>query len=322
MPTKATKTPRCSIVIRTFNEERHIGRLLEDIQSQTLQDVEIILVDSGSTDHTLEIVSNFPVQVMHILPGEFTFGRSLNRGIAAARAEIIVLASAHVFPIQDDWLDKLIAPFEDPKMAMSYGKQRGGENSKFSEDQHFRSWFPEKSEIDQERAFANNANAAIRRSFWEQNHFDEELTGLEDVAWASWAREQGYKIAYIAEAGVIHHHDESAAQIINRHRREAIALKQILPESRFTFRNFLSLTTRSIFSDFAAARKEKVLLRETIGIKSFRTLQYWGTYLGYRQSGELSPEMRHVFYYPPGSLAAQNGASGKDQNLSRRQGKQ
>ena len=60
-------------------------------------------------------------------------------------------------------------------------------------------------------------------------------------------------------------------------------------------------------------RKEKVLLRETIGIKRFRTLQYWGTYLGYRQTGDLSPEMRQVFYYPPGSLAVQNGASGKDE---------
>jgi glycosyltransferase involved in cell wall biosynthesis len=319
MAAKAAKSPRCSIVIRTFNEEKHIERLLAAIQTQTLKDVEIVLVDSGSTDHTLEITANFPVQILHILPRDFTFGRSLNKGISAASGEIIVLASAHVYPMNEDWLEQLIAPFEDPQMALSYGKQRGGEGSKFSEDQHFRSWFPDLSEMDQDRAYANNANAAIRRSFWEKNHFDEELTGLEDVAWASWAREQGYKIAYIAEAGVIHHHDESAAQIINRHRREAIALKQILPESRFTLRNFLSLSTRSIFSDFAAARKEKVLLRETIGIKRFRALQYWGTYLGYRQSGELSPELRQVFYYPPGSLAVQNGASGNEKKPVRRE---
>ena len=45
----------CSIVIRAYNEEKHIGRLLEGIKQQTLKDVEIILVDSGSTDRTLAI---------------------------------------------------------------------------------------------------------------------------------------------------------------------------------------------------------------------------------------------------------------------------
>ena len=45
----------CSIVIRAYNEEKHIGRLLEGIQHQTIKDVEIILVDSGSTDSTVSI---------------------------------------------------------------------------------------------------------------------------------------------------------------------------------------------------------------------------------------------------------------------------
>ncbi len=309
----APKSPRCSIVIRSFNEEKHLGRLLEAIQAQTLKDVETILVDSGSTDNTLEIAAKFPVDIHHIQPKEFTFGRSLNQGIAAAAAQIVVLASAHVTPMNDAWLEKLIAPFEGPKVALTYGKQRGDKESKFSEEQHFRDWFPDQSDMDQQRAFANNANAAIRRSLWEQHPFDEGLTGLEDVAWASWARQEGHKIAYVAEAGVIHSHDENAAQIINRHRREAIALKQILPKSGFSLRNMIGLTTRSIFADFAAARKEGVLLRETLGIKSFRALQYWGTYLGYRQTGEVSQALRDVFNYPPGSLAVQSGekANGK-----------
>lgn len=322
MAAKAGKSPRCSIVIRSFNEEKHIGRLLEAIQKQTLKDLEIILVDSGSTDRTLAIAANFPAHLHRISPKEFTFGRSLNKGIAAARGEIIVMASAHVYPMQNDWLERLLVPFADPGLALSYGKQRGAEENKFSEEQHFRTWFPDESNRNQARAYANNANAAIRRSLWEKNPYDEELTGLEDIAWASWAREQGYKIAYLAEAGVVHAHDESAAQIVNRHRREAIALKQILPESRFTLRNFLSLTTRSIFSDFAAARKERVLLREAIGIKRFRFLQYWGTYRGYKQRGLVSPALRQVFYYPPGSLAAQNGTSGKEKKQAGQEGSQ
>ena len=48
----SAQNPRCSIVIRAYNEAAHIGRLLDGIQSQTVKDVEIILVDSGSTDAT------------------------------------------------------------------------------------------------------------------------------------------------------------------------------------------------------------------------------------------------------------------------------
>ncbi len=127
--------PACSIIIRAHNEERHLGRLLEGIAQQTVKDVEIILVDSGSTDGTLTVAARYPVQVVHIAPEEFTFGRSLNLGIQAANAELLVFASAHVYPVYPDWLEKLLAPFADPQIALVYGKQRGGPSSKYSERQ-------------------------------------------------------------------------------------------------------------------------------------------------------------------------------------------
>jgi glycosyltransferase involved in cell wall biosynthesis len=296
------KTPRVSIIIRAFNEEKHIGRLLEAIQRQTLDDLEIILVDSGSTDQTRTIASRFPVKIIQIRPEDFTFGRSLNLGIRVARSELLVLASAHVFPMNNDWLQHLLAPFEDKNVALTYGMQRGGTESKYSENRHFHRWFPEQSNWDQPHAYCNNANSALRRSLWEQNPYDETLTGLEDLAWASWAKEQGYKIAYVAEAAVTHLHDESSRQIINRHRREAIALKSILPNSRFTLWHFGGLTLRGIASDLAAALGERRILREAAGIFNFRILQYLGTYRGYREASDLSSADRQVFYYPPGSL--------------------
>ena len=76
-----------------------------------LKDVEIILVDSGSTDRTLEIASQYPVRVVHIQPQDFTFGYSLNQGITASHGELIVIASAHVYPVYPDWLECLLAPF-------------------------------------------------------------------------------------------------------------------------------------------------------------------------------------------------------------------
>ena len=106
-----TRQPLCSIIIRANNEERHIGRLLAGIQQQTIRQPEIILVDSGSTDATLAIAQQYPVRVVHIPPAEFTFGRSLNLGIAAAQGEFIIIASAHVYPVYPDWLEHLLAPF-------------------------------------------------------------------------------------------------------------------------------------------------------------------------------------------------------------------
>jgi rhamnosyltransferase len=66
----------CSVVIRAYNEEKHIGRLLEGIQHQTAKDVEVILVDSGSSDSTVSIAESFGAKVVHIPAQEFTFGRS------------------------------------------------------------------------------------------------------------------------------------------------------------------------------------------------------------------------------------------------------
>ena len=296
------KKPRVSIVIRAFNEEKHLGGLLNSIQEQTIRDVEIILVDSGSTDRTLAIAARYPVTVLHIKPGEFTFGRSLNLGLRAAQGELAVLASAHVLPLSRDWLKQLLAPFEDPKVAISYGAQRGVAGSRFSEAQHFLRWFPEQSNLDQANAYCNNANLALRLSLWRKQPFDETLTGLEDLAWASAWREHGYKIAYVAEAGVAHYHLETAAQILNRHRREAIALRCILPSSRFNPWHFVSLFLRSVASDFGASWRQRVFFRQAGGIIAFRFLQYLGTYLGYHDPLDPSAELKKIFYYPPGSL--------------------
>jgi len=223
----------CSIVIRAYNEAGHLPRLLEGIRQQTVEDVEIILVDSGSTDDTVLIAESYGAQVVRIPSDEFTFGRSLNFGVRAARRELVVVASAHVYPVYPDWLECLLRPFEDDQVALVYGKQRGMETSKFSEHRIFRQWFPDTDVAQQDSPFCNNANAAIRRSFWEGHPYDETLTGLEDLAWAKWAQGAGYVISYAAHAEIIHVHDERPRGIYNRYRREAMAFKRIFPESHF-----------------------------------------------------------------------------------------
>jgi len=287
----------CSIVIRAYNEERYIGRLLEGIRHQTLKDVEILLVDSGSTDSTIAMAESFGTRIVHIPPEEFTFGRSLNFGIQASSRELIVIASAHVYPVYPDWLDSLLRPFENEKVALAYGKQRGPEYAKFSEQQIFHQWFPDVSKPIQETAFCNNANATIRKSVWEKNPYDETLTGLEDLAWAKWAKERGYDIAYIAEAEVVHVHNETPRGVFNRYRREAMAFKRIYPESHFNVYDFIRLTTMNILSDLWHAARDCVLWKNLSSIFWFRFMQFHGTRMGYQESSLLTPQLRETFYY-------------------------
>jgi glycosyltransferase involved in cell wall biosynthesis len=287
----------CSIVIRAYNEERHIGRLIEGVRQQTIRDVEIILVDSGSTDRTVSIAESFEARIVRIPSNEFTFGRSLNFGIQAARREFIVIASAHVYPVYPDWLESLLRPFENGNIALTYGKQRGPQTAPFSEQQIYHQWYPDVTHLHQPTSFCNNANAAIRRSLWEKHPYDETLTGLEDLAWGKWAKEQGYGIAYVAEAEIIHVHNETPQGVFNRYRREGMAFKQIHPEAHFNLYDFARLTTMNILSDLWHAARERQLWRNLTSIFQFRFMQFHGTRMGYRKSGLLTPQLRETFYY-------------------------
>lgn len=298
--------PLLSIVIRAYNEAAHLGRLLDGIARQTVRDAEIILVDSGSTDDTVGIAQRAGARVVSIRPDEFTFGRSLNVGMAAGTADITVIASAHVYPVYPDWLEKLTAPFADPQVALTYGRQRGMATTKYSEHQVFARWFPDLSNPRQTHPFCNNANAAIRRSLWEQHPYDETLTGLEDLAWAKWALSQGHVVAYAAEAEIVHVHDERPAQVYNRYRREAMAFKQIYDEAHFSLYDFVRMTWANIFTDLWHAARERRLRPNWRSIFWFRTLQFWGTYRGYRQANQpLSAPLRQTFYYPRGREAGE-----------------
>jgi rhamnosyltransferase len=307
--------PRCSVIIRSYNEGQHIGRLLKGIRQQTLQPVEIILVDSGSTDQTVSVARAGGARVVSISPEEFTFGRSLNRGIAAASGDILVFASAHVYPVYADWLKKLTEAFADQQIALVYGKQVGAPGSRFSEQRVFASWYPDVTQTYQENAFCNNANAAVRRSLALARPYDETLPGLEDLEWGQWALDSGYKIHYAPEAVIVHVHHETPRAVYNRYRREAIAFKKIYIHERFGFLDFARLTIRNIIKDAGFARQEKVLLRSIWSIIWFRVCQFWGTYQGYRYHGPLTWELRQRFYYPRSDF--EEGQRSSDQKSQR-----
>ncbi|SDB05643.1 glycosyltransferase [Bauldia litoralis] len=298
--------PKISIVVRAYNEERFIGRLFAGLALQSRRDFEVVLVDSGSTDDTVAIAVAHGARIIEIPKAEFSFGRSLNIGCEAARGDILVFVSAHVYPARVDWLERMVEPFDDDRVGLVYGMQRGNEITKFSERQIFVKWFPDEPAPRQSSYFCNNANCAIRRSLWESFPYDETLTGLEDIAWSKQLKRGGMQITYANEAEVIHVHDESWGRVRNRYRREAMALRSIEPGLRFSFLDFATLTMRTVFADSRQAARQQVLRRELGGILLFRFNQFWGTYLGHRFQTEVTSEIKNRFYFPP-AVGTPNG---------------
>lgn len=90
------KNPLLSIVIRTKNEEKFIGLVLKLLYKQTFKDFEVIIVDSGSVDRTLERVKQFPVKIINIDGNKYTPGWALNVGISKAKGKYICILSGEI----------------------------------------------------------------------------------------------------------------------------------------------------------------------------------------------------------------------------------
>jgi len=292
---------KISVIIRCFNEEEHIGKLLTGIEHQDYNNVEVIVVDSGSTDSTVAIASRFNANIIKIKPEDFSFGYALNVGCEAASGDILLFGSAHVYPLFQDWLSKMAAPFlNDNKVALVYGKQRGDHRNKYSEYQIFKQWFPEESNYNQKIPFCNNANCAVRKTLWKDQPFDELLTGLEDLDWAKKVQVKGYKLVYEANATIVHVHEEKAANIRNRYKREAIALKKINPDSSFSIFTMLRLLIINIVHDLSQSLRERSFFKFFREIFMFRYNQFIGTYAGYNETEtKLNDKLRTKYYYPP-----------------------
>jgi glycosyltransferase involved in cell wall biosynthesis len=259
---------------------------------------ETIIVDSGSTDRTLEIARRFECEIIRIAKKDFTFGRSLNYGCAKARGDVLIIISGHCVPSSDDWLEILTLPVRNGTSAYSYGRQLGRDSTKFSEEQVFSKYFPSEDRVPQDGFFCNNANAALSRHAWTKYRFDETLTGLEDLKLAKGIVADGGSVSYVSSAAVYHIHHETWHQIRIRYEREALALREIMPEIHVNLFDFVRYFTSGVTHDFLIAFNQKMLMGNIFEILAFRWMQFWGTYRGNREHRELSARQREEFFYP------------------------
>lgn len=196
-----------SIIIRTHNEERWIGECLRRVLDQTVDDIEVILVDNLSTDKTVEKAKNIHSELILVQIDDYLPGLALNKGIRESSGEYFVCLSAHCIPVDEQWLESLRANFDEyDDIAGVYGRQVPIQSSDpIDKRDLLRAFGPEKR-VQTQDTFFHNANSMVRRDVWEEDPFDEEVTNIEDQIWANQVLSRGYRIVYEPEAAVYHHH--------------------------------------------------------------------------------------------------------------------
>ncbi len=219
----------CSIVIRAYNEARHLPRLLAESASRRR---DVILGRSWLNRWHARHRRSVRRENLRIAPQESGLGRSLNLGLCATR-ELAVIASAHVYPVYPDWLERLLEPFQDASIARPTAKQARRETSKFSEHEIFARWFPD-----------SVSNPRQPHPFWQQRQrchppfavADLTLTmkprPLKDPKMGQTAQSQGWGLRMWPKPKS----STSTVQLApcavrNRYRREAMAFKLDLPRS-------------------------------------------------------------------------------------------
>jgi rhamnosyltransferase len=217
--------PAVSVVIRAKDEALAIGRTLELIERQTLA-AQVVVVDSGSTDGTLDIVRAHDAELIEIPAESFTYGGALNTGTDHARSEIVVALSAHSFPLDDRWLERIAAAMADERVACASGQGIGPDGR------------PLDGPLVQDRALAeayplwgySSHAGAFRRSLWAQRGFRADMPFSEDKEWAWHWLQQGHTA--VLDPGLIVEHGHGADPVREQFRRgylQWVGLSMFLP---------------------------------------------------------------------------------------------
>lgn len=208
------------MIVRVKDEARPLVRALELVRAQTVP-VELIVVDSGSTDGSREVAARHCDRLIEIRPDEFSYGRALNVGAAAASAPVHFALSAHCFPERNDWIERSLAHYDErDDVAATNGIQtfadgRPVEGVFFQDAAHLRA--------DPFWGFSNHASS-WRASVWQQFPFDEQIAYAEDREWSWRVTAAGYLIAFDPDLWVdLAHQWQGGVRNIYRRQRGATA---------------------------------------------------------------------------------------------------
>jgi rhamnosyltransferase len=225
---------KISIVILTKNNGKTIGKVLDQIHKQQIEkDFEVIIVDSGSNDDTIDIISAFNDKLYRIQSGNFGHGRTRNLASGYGSGDYLVYLSADAIPANENWLNNLVEKLDDKNVAATFGRQIPFENTSPMERFFIQRNYPQ---IKKEpylmkdfnmNSFYSNVNSAIKRSVWNKMNFNEDLIISEDYEWAKRVVDYGYRIEYVPDAPVYHSHNYGLKQVFKRYFDSGVSFSQM-----------------------------------------------------------------------------------------------
>lgn len=271
--------PRVSVIIRTKNVEDIIEETLAALFSQEFTDFELIVVDSGSTDTTLDIVDKYPHRLLHIPPDEYISGCALNLGAENAKADLLVFQNSDTVPMNPKALGLLVDALDDPNVHAAFARQMPRPEAWSWVRLELESAFPDSDETPPWITF-EAPFSIMRKTAWEEHPFFVDAWGSEDTEWGHWARDNGKKIRYIKDSHVMHSHNHNLKQLYGRLfcDGEAAALIMGDKESRFAScrRCVMEIFRESVY----AIRQGDFLDVPYLPIK--RAVMHWAYYKGHK----------------------------------------
>jgi len=216
-----------SVLILARNEAENVGPCLSAVCSQECKRPrEVILLDSGSTDGTLDIARRFPVRIEQIPPHTFHHARTRNYAASLARGEYLVYLAADACPVANTWLESLLQPFGDPAVAAVYGRHlpKGEATAErrttlaavYGEERIIKDK-SKKRDLGYRCYHLSTVNAALRRAAWSATKFPEDVKVFEDIAIGKRLIDAGWKIVYEPHAAVYHSHNHTSDALLKRY---------------------------------------------------------------------------------------------------------
>lgn len=157
-----------SICITVFNEQGSIGALLDSLLGQTVKADEIVIVDGGSTDRTIEIINHYQKRFsgIKLLKEKCTRAKGRNLSVEMAKNEIIAITDSGCIA-HPDWLENITEPFRaSPRVMISAGYyEMVGKNDEQKAMSVFLGVTPRHFDVN---FLPSTRSMAFRRSAWEE----------------------------------------------------------------------------------------------------------------------------------------------------------
>jgi rhamnosyltransferase len=208
-----------SVIMRSFNEAWAIGETIRSMYDQDYQgEIELIIIDSGSSDATLEILKGCRVSRLIQIPlGTYVPGVVMNQGARAATHDWLVYLNADATPVGRNWLTELLRTcLETPSFGAAFSRQipRPDCEAVFAHD-YDRCFGPKRESVHWDHFFSM-VSSATHRSVLEKHPFREDLQYAEDDEWTRRLIHHGFQIGYAEKSVVMHSHNYTAEQSYKR----------------------------------------------------------------------------------------------------------